>query len=120
MASAVESRPPLTSLIRWYYIQILQLDGRAVQLLGESATCQRLPLPADVTQNLAVGEALFRTIQPAPVYISGSTTWSRKLMRMRSRAALTFSCIGHLEERLLDNLPGIRTIARRLCSKLYD
>ena len=48
-----------------YYVQILQLDGRAVQL-SENLRGQRLPLPTDVTQNLSAGEARYRTIQATP------------------------------------------------------
>jgi len=48
-----------------YYIQILQLDGRAVQL-SENLRGQRLPLPTTVTQNLAAGEARYLSLQAEP------------------------------------------------------
>ena len=65
MASGRAKLPSIDVFDPLYYIQILQLDGRAVQL-SENLRGQRLPLPAEVTQNLAVGEARYRTIQPAP------------------------------------------------------
>ena len=65
MASGRAKLPSIDVFDPLYYIQILQLDGRAVQL-SENLRGQRLPLPADVTQNLSPGEARYRTIQPAP------------------------------------------------------
>jgi two-component system OmpR family sensor kinase len=65
MASGRAKLPSIDVFDPLYYIQILQLDGRAVQL-SENLRGQRLPLPADVTQSLSPGEARYRTIQPAP------------------------------------------------------
>ena len=56
MASGRAKLPSIDVFDPLYYIQILQLDGRAVQL-SENLRGQRLPLPADVTQNLSAGEA---------------------------------------------------------------
>ena len=49
-----------------YYIQIVQLDGRAVQL-SENLRGQRLPLPTDLIINLAQGQQRYATviIEPA-------------------------------------------------------
>lgn len=48
-----------------YYIQILQLDGRAVQL-SENLRGQRLPLPADLIADLAADQARYATVAVAP------------------------------------------------------
>lgn len=48
-----------------YYIQILQLDGRAVQL-SENLRGQRLPLPADLIANLSHDQARYATVTVAP------------------------------------------------------
>ncbi len=48
-----------------YYIQILQLDGRAVQL-SENLRGQRLPLPADLIANLSPDQARYATVTVAP------------------------------------------------------
>lgn len=48
-----------------YYIQILQLDGRAVQL-SENLRGQRLPLPADLIADLAANQASYATVTVAP------------------------------------------------------
>ena len=65
MASGRAKLPSIDVFDPLYYIQILQLDGRAVQL-SENLRGQRLPLPADVTQNLSPGEARYLSLQPAP------------------------------------------------------
>ncbi len=65
MASGRAKLPSIDVFDPLYYIQILQLDGRAVQL-SENLRGQRLPLQTEVTQNLAAGEARYRTIQAAP------------------------------------------------------
>jgi len=65
MASGRAKLPSIDVYDPLYYIQILQLDGRAVQL-SENLRGQRLPLPSEVTQNLSAGEARFRSIQPEP------------------------------------------------------
>ena len=44
-----------------YYIQILQLDGRAVQL-SENLRGQRLPLPAETARNIASNQAHYYTV----------------------------------------------------------
>ncbi len=44
-----------------YYIQILQLDGRAVQL-SENLRGQRLPLPADLIADLSPNQARYATV----------------------------------------------------------
>ncbi len=48
-----------------YYIQILQLDGRAVQL-SENLRGQRLPLPADLIAGLTPDQARYATVTVAP------------------------------------------------------
>ncbi|MGQ9490233.1 MAG: sensor histidine kinase [Anaerolineae bacterium] len=48
-----------------YYIQISQLDGRAVQL-SENLRGQRLPLPTDLIANLAADQARYATVTVAP------------------------------------------------------
>lgn len=66
MASGRARLPSIDVFGSQYYIQILQLDGRAVQL-SENLRGQRLPLPADLIINLAQGQQRYATviIEPA-------------------------------------------------------
>jgi len=64
MAVMVRGRVRLPSIDVFdpqYFIQILQLDGRAVQL-SENLRGQRLPLPAEVIRDITPGEAHYYTV----------------------------------------------------------
>ena len=65
MASGRARLPSIDVFDPQYYIQILQLDGRAVQL-SENLRGQRLPLPSQVIQDPAAGQARYLSIQPEP------------------------------------------------------
>lgn len=65
MTSGRARLPSIALFDPLYYIQILQLDGRAVQL-SENLRGQRLPVPGEATQNLSPDEAQYRTIQAEP------------------------------------------------------
>jgi signal transduction histidine kinase len=65
MASGRATLPSIDVFDPLYYIQILQLDGRAVQL-SENLRGRRLPLPSDVIQDLTADQARYLSIQPEP------------------------------------------------------
>lgn len=65
MASGRARLPSIDVFGSQYYIQILQLDGRAVQL-SENLRGQRLPLPAELIADLPQGQARYATVAVAP------------------------------------------------------
>ncbi len=82
MASGRARLPSIDIFGSQYYIQILQLDGRAVQL-SENLQGQRLPLPAELTTDLAADEVRHATavlesgvrlrVISAPILLAGRT-----------------------------------------------
>jgi heavy metal sensor kinase len=65
MASGRARLPSIDVFDPQYYIQILQLDGRAVQL-SENLRGQRLPLPQDAFNNITPGQAHYYTVAAGP------------------------------------------------------
>jgi signal transduction histidine kinase len=65
MASGRARLPSIDVFDPLYYIQILQLDGRAVQL-SENLRGRRLPLPSGITQDVAADQARYVSIQAEP------------------------------------------------------
>jgi two-component system OmpR family sensor kinase len=61
MASGRARLPSIDVFDPQYYIQILQLDGRAVQL-SENLQGQRLPIPQDALNNIIQGQAHYYTV----------------------------------------------------------
>lgn len=82
MASGRARLPPIDIFGSQYYIQILQLDGRAVQL-SENLQGQRLPLPEALSTDLTPGQARYATTVAAsgvrlraigaPIMLAGRT-----------------------------------------------
>ncbi len=65
MASGRARLPSIDVFGSQYYIQILQLDGRAVQL-SENLRGQRLPLSDDLSADLMQGQARYATVAIDP------------------------------------------------------
>ncbi len=65
MASGRARLPSIDVFGSQYYVQILQLDGRAVQL-SENLRGQRLPLPEDLITDLAAGQVRYATVAIGP------------------------------------------------------
>lgn len=61
MASGRARLPSINVFDSQYYIQILQLDGRAVQL-SENLRGQRLPIPQDALTNVASGQVHYYSL----------------------------------------------------------
>lgn len=62
MLSGRARLPSIDAFGSQYYVQIVQLDGRAVQL-SENLQGRRLPVPANFLQDLEAGHARFVTLQ---------------------------------------------------------
>ena len=66
MLSGRASLPSIDAFGSQYYVQIVQLDGRAVQL-SENLRGQRLPVAPLMLQNLEPGQPRFMTVQASDV-----------------------------------------------------
>lgn len=66
MLSGRARLPSIDAFGSQYYVQIVQLDGRAVQL-SENLQGRRLPVPAHFLQDLEAGRARFVTLQASGV-----------------------------------------------------